>query len=86
MQKVDCFFQGIKVLTFGGGCKRHKVNEAKSVPDMSCVGLNYVLHLTDHKALYSKLPFRSVLNTHTARTDIYSSVHFNIHNLSTVWP
>lgn len=67
---------------FEGGCKRHKVNEAKSVSDMPCVGLNYVFHLTGHKALYSKLSFRSVPNTHT---DI-SSVRFNIHNLVTVWP
>lgn len=50
---------------FEGGCKRHRVNEAKSVSDMPCVGLNHVLHLTGHKALYSKLSFRSVPNTHT---------------------
>lgn len=58
--------------------KKYKVNEAKSVPDIYCIGLNYVSLLTGHntwQALNSRRPFWWVLNTHWAHTDIYSSAH-----------
>lgn len=60
MQEPDCFFPGNgKVWMLKGCYKKTGANEVKSIPDMSCAGLNHVLHLTSCKALISKHPFRS---------------------------
>lgn len=63
MESSDCFLLCF-LYRHSEDAGRNKVNEAKSVANMSCVGLNHVVRLTDCKELVSERSFRSEQNTH----------------------